>query len=167
MANFIKRLFQSRSLKAVQKAKRSEFVPLNRAKSLAIVFNNENNELEEVLNYIKNSPAFAGCKCHYYTYNKEDINWYGKPLPLYIKELSQYSYDITIDISDGRDYSINYILSSISSKFTIGSSYTQKNFCDMIIAKSIDNLENDSEYSSAEQIHRIQSIIQYLQTIQS
>jgi len=83
-------------------------------------------------------------------FNRNEVNWYGKPLIPFVDQFCRVEYDILIDLSLVEQFPIRWISSLSRSKFKVGSHSYVGNPYDLII-----NVDNKKEipYLSEQIIH--------------
>ncbi len=88
-------------------------------------------------------------------FNKNEVNWYGKPLLPYVEQFCKVEYDILIDLSIVELFPIRWIAAISRSRFKVGSlSYTGNPY-ELII--TVDN-QKEISYLSEQIIHYLNLI---------
>jgi len=112
----------------------------------------DNNMQVEVLGYFpgKEIPQQLLLRKGINIFNKNEVNWYGKPLLPFVYHFCKEEYDILIDLSMIELFPIRWIAAHSRSKFKVGSlSYTGNPY-DLII--NVDNQKSIS-YLSEQVVH--------------
>jgi len=88
-------------------------------------------------------------------FNRDEVNWYGKPLLPFVDLFCREEYDILIDLSMDELFPIRWIATLSRSKFKVGSLSYSGNPYDLII-----NVENKKEipYFSEQVLHYLNLI---------
>lgn len=156
--------------KSLRTLKRSKFVHnLTTARKIAIIgivnsnkdfdeinslqkFLTEKNMQVEVFVYYpgKEIPQQLLLRKGINIFNRNEVNWYGKPLIPFVDQFCRVEYDILIDLSLVEQFPIRWITSLSRSKFKVGSHSYVGNPYDLII-----NVDNKKEipYLSEQIIH--------------
>lgn len=88
-------------------------------------------------------------------FNKNVVNWYGKPLVPFVDHFCREEYDILIDLSMVELFPIRWITSLSRAKFKVGSLSYSGNPYELII--NVDN-KKDITYLSEQMIHYLNLI---------
>jgi hypothetical protein len=115
-------------------------------------FLTEKNMQVEILLYYpgKETPQQLLLRKGINIFNRNEVNWYGKPLTSFVEQFCKLEFDILIDLSLVEQFPIRWISSLSRSKFKVGSHSYVGNPYDLII-----NVDNKKEipYLSEQIIH--------------
>ncbi len=142
-------------------ARTKQVINLNSAKTIGIVFNNQNQKsndiIKEFVNFLsqKNIQVyiveFINKKIKTDNYVKKgfnyfslnDLNWYYKPKSIIVDEFINKELDILIDLSlDSSCYPVQYINALSKAKFKVGKFYETQNYFDFMI-----NIDKNNDLS--------------------
>jgi len=119
--------------------------------SLQKILTEKNMQVEILLYYPgKEIPQQLLLRKGINIFNRNEVNWYGKPLIPFVEQFCRVEYDILIDLSLVEQFPIRWISSLSRSKFKVGSHSYVGNPYDLII-----NVDNKKEipYLSEQIIH--------------
>lgn len=119
--------------------------------SLQKILTEKNMQVEILLYYPgKEIPQQLLLRKGINIFNRNEVNWYGKPLIPFVEQFCRVEYDILIDLSLVEQFPIRWISSLSRSKFKVGSHSYIGNPYDLII-----NIDNKKEipYLSEQIIH--------------
>ncbi len=101
----------------------------------------------------KKIPNYFDKQLKYNYFGKKDLNWYGKPKPIFVKEFINEDFDMLIDLNMENNYPMQFILALSRAKFKVGKQKkNSENHYDFMMSlpegKSVDDLiYNINEYT--------------------
>jgi hypothetical protein len=112
-------LLEARSIGLVYKVTDEQF--FNAVKRLIKDLSNDKRQVL-ALGFVDDDTIPDYCVAAYsgYYFNRKALNWYNAPRPDYIQTFIKKEYDILIDLSTSKDYTLKYIIALSRARFKVG-----------------------------------------------